>query len=94
MQTVTKNSLFLGHGFPVAGLVGFPVAGRSRDQVKLHHRDGQTIQDALPFPAQIQTAQEHAADQIDGSHQVPPASIETALRGNMRKQMAIVSPVT
>ena len=94
LQAIAEERLLFGHRLAVGGRICLPICGRIRHQVKLHHRNRQTIQNALPIPAQIQAAQEDLPNQIDCMHQILAATVETTLRRNSRKQVPIVFPAT
>ncbi len=62
--------------------------------MKLNRRNRQTIDQALAILAQVQAAQDHQADQVDGPHEISPSTIEAALRRNVWKEMPVILPAT
>jgi len=81
MQTIAKESLLFGDGFSKSSFVDLPVTGRTWHLMKLNHGNGQTVDDILTILAQIQAAQDHLTDQVDGLHQIPTPTIKPALSG-------------
>jgi hypothetical protein len=94
MQPIAKDGLLFRNRLAIRRLKGFPIATRTRHQVKLQGRDRQTIDQTLSVLAQIQTAHQHLPDQVHRLHQVPPPAVEAALRRKARKQMPVVLPTT
>jgi len=94
VQSIAKEGLFFGHRLSISRIMSLPVTHRTRHQMKQHHRDGQTVQNALTILAQIQTAQDDHPDQVDRSHQIPATTIETTLGRNVRKQVPNAFPAT
>jgi hypothetical protein len=79
MQAIAKERLLFGQRFTEGGGVYLQVTWRTRHQMKLYDRDGQTIQNTLPVLAQIQTAQDDLSDQFGGTHHISKTMIETTL---------------
>jgi hypothetical protein len=60
--------------------------------MKLHHRHWQRVYTALTVSSYIEYMQHHLPDQIESVHQPSPASVEAALRRDVREQVAMPPP--
>ncbi len=94
MQLETKDGLIPRRHLAKGSAIGSPVAGRAGHQIELHHRDGDTVDHALPILGQVQQLENHPADQVEGLQQVSPAPIEATLGRNNRKQCPLFAPIT
>src|SRR3972149_16364 len=96
MQLVSENRLLFGGYFSKRRATRLPVSAgrRGRHQMKLNHRQGQTINDTLAVLGDIQTLEYHSPNKIEGLHQAASATIEAALRRNAGKQVTMPLPMT
>ncbi len=94
MQFVTKDGHFLAGHFPKIRPMHLPIPGCARHQMKLNHRNRQTINRTVVIVRQIQHPDNGTADQIESIHQIPPPPIETTLRRKVREQIPMFVPVT
>jgi len=95
VQVVSKHRLFLGGHVAKSGTVGVPVTAgrRGRHAMNRHNGQRQTINDTLTVLGNIQTLANHSPNEIEGLHKPAPTTVETALRRNDWKQIAMFLPV-
>src|SRR3990172_211034 len=93
VQLEAENGLLFRRHFAVSGFKSLPIPLRTGHEIELDHRQGQTINHALPVLSNIQAVQDRPANQIEAKHQVASATIETALRWNVGKQLRVFAPL-
>ena len=93
MQLIAKDGLLLRRDFAELGAIGFPVSGGAGDQVELHDRYGQTVNDTVAILGQVHHLQHGLANQVDGKHQVAATAGEPASLRDMREQIAMLLPI-
>jgi len=94
VQLEAEDRLLFRRHFAVCGFKSSPITCRAGHKIELNDWQGQAINHTLPILSYIQAFQDRFADQVEGVHQVSPTTIETALRWDVRKQIAVFSPLT
>jgi hypothetical protein len=61
--------------------------------MELQHGNGQAVNQASAVLRHIQPMKHDTSYEIESVHQIPPPSVETALRWNVRKQVPMLLPM-
>src|SRR6266540_5677697 len=93
LHLVPEDHLLLGRNSAKGGSIGSPLSRSVGHQVELHHRHRQTVYATLPILGHVQRPQHHLAHQIESVHQLPSASVEAALRWDVREQVTVATPL-
>src|SRR5258708_20672687 len=94
MQLETKDGELLAGDFAKISAMRGPVACRARHQMKLGDWYWQGVNGRLSIRTQIQRSQYRLPDDVESCHQRPTPTVKAALCRNMRKQIALLTPLT
>lgn len=96
VELVAEDCLLLGGHLAEGGTVAPPRRGtrRAGHQAKLDHRDRKAIDHRLAVGGKAKRPRDRSSDQVQGIREVTPSPIETALRGQARKEVAMLAEVT
>ena len=76
MQFIAEDRLFLGRDLAETGSESAPITGGTRDQIELHHRYRQAVNDARALLRNIEHLQHSPPDKIERVHQISAAPVE------------------
>jgi hypothetical protein len=93
LHLVAEEGLLFGRNPTKGGSIGKPVPTSLRSQVKVHHRNRQTVNATLPVLGYVQHSQHHSSDQIESTPKPSSASVEAALRRDVREQITMSIPL-
>jgi len=93
LHLVAEEGLLFGGNTTEGSSVDNPLFGGLWGQVKLHHRHRQTIYAALAVLGHIEHPQYHPPNQVESVPKPSSASVEAALRRDVREQVTMVIPL-